>query len=583
MSVISPPREPGMLDGQSVRSESAAGLTGAEARRRLREYGLNETSRRSRAARVAQLILLLVNPLVVILLIASIASALLGEGANAAIIGAIVLLSVTIDAFQSYRSQRAADALRASVSLTATVRRDGVWTEIPTRELVPGDVFRLHAGDLVPADAQLVEAKDLHVQQAALTGESLPVEKTVDEVGSVGESDANARSRIFLGTSVVSGAAVAEVTATGQSTAFGDIAARLSATPPPTEFERGLRQFGYLITRTVIFLVLFVLLLNLVLHRDPLESFLFALALAVGLTPEFLPMITTVTLGQGAIRLGRRKVIVKQLAAIQNLGNIDTLCSDKTGTLTSGNMVLEQPLDCVGNHSSWTGTLGYLNSYFESGFRNPLDTALLDYHAAGTAGYDKVDELPFDFERRRLSVIVKQGDRCLMITKGAPESILPVCTRYEGEARIRALDPDARSRAVETFQALSRQGKRVLAIGYREVASQAVHRTSDEHDLVLAGFLSFTDPPLPDTATIVGALKDDGVAIKVLTGDNELVARYVCESVGLDGHSIVLGSDLDRIDNRALEQIAESTSVFARVSPAQKDRVILALKRRGHV
>lgn len=572
-----------MLDVHPLSPPETLGLTTSEAQNRLREFGWNEITRKSRSARLTELILLLANPLVVILLIASVASALLGERVSAAIIASIVLLSVVINAFQSYRSQRVTEALRGSVALTASARRDGTWTDVQTRELVPGDVVRLQAGDLVPADARLFESHDLHVQEAALTGESLPVEKSVAEDASGDASTETSQSHVYLGTSIVSGMAIAVVTATGRNTAFGDIAARLSATPPPTEFERGLRQFGYLITRTVIFLLLFVLLFNLALHRDPLESFLFALALAVGLTPEFLPMITTVTLAQGAMRLGRRKVIVKQLAAIQNLGSIDVLCSDKTGTLTSGDMVLEQPLDSRGCPSKWTGTLGYLNSFFETGLRNPLDAAILNSDGTDVTGYEKVDELPFDFERRRMSIVVKHGDRFVLITKGAPEGIVPICVSYESGTEILPLEVEARVRTDETFQGLSRQGKRVLAIGYRDVAAQSSYRVADENDLILAGFLPFTDPLLPDAPAIVRALQADGVAIKVLTGDNELVAKHVCESVGLDSASIVLGDDLERIDNHALEHIAETTSIFARVSPAQKDRVILALKRRGHV
>jgi Mg2+-importing ATPase len=582
MNGVLPTRDAGMLEVDHVDPPETVGLTTSEAQSRLREFGWNETSRKSRSARLTQLILLLANPLVVILLIASVASAVLGERVSAAIIATIVVVSVVINAVQSYRSQRVTDALRSSVALVAEVRRDGRWIEIPTRELVPGDIVRLKAGDLVPADGRLVEARDLHAQEAALTGESLPVEKMVP-AGKDDTQRATSRSHVYLGTSIISGTAITEVTATGRKTAFGDIAARLSAAPPPTEFERGLRQFGYLITRTVIFLLLFVLLFNLALHRDPLESFLFALALAVGLTPEFLPMITTVTLGQGAMRLGRRKVIVKQLAAIQNLGSIDVLCSDKTGTLTSGDMLLEQPLDSDGCASEWTGTLGYLNSSFETGFRNPLDAAILAYNATDVTAYEKVDELPFDFERRRLSIVVRQSGRYLLITKGAPESILPICASYESGERVLLLDDAARARIDATFQTLSRQGKRVLAIGYRDVATQSSYRVADEVDLIFAGFLPFTDPLLPDTLAIVRALQDDGVAIKVLTGDNELVAKHVCEAVGLDGSSIVLGDDLEHIDNHALEHIAETSSIFARVSPAQKDRVILALMRRGHV
>jgi Mg2+-importing ATPase len=518
------------------------------------------------------------------LLIASVIAGLLGEVVNAIIIVVMVLLSIGLNFIQNYRSQRAVERLRRGVALTAAVLRDGNWVEIPRRELVPGDIIRLAAGDLVPADGRLLQALDLHVQQAALTGESMPVEKEASESEPASQNLADARNKVFLGTSVVSGTAIAVITATGPKTAFGDIAARLAARPPDTEFERGLKHFGYLIMRTVFFLVLFVFLLSIPLHHNLFESLLFAVALAVGLTPEFLPMITTVTLAQGASHMARQKVIVKHLAAIQNLGSMDILCSDKTGTLTSGSMALDLHLDPLGKASEHVLLLAYLNSFHETGIRSPLDAAILQQDAPDITAYRKLDEMPFDFERRRLSVVIEHDNERLLITKGAPESVLEVCTAYEKDGQHDIpFDDEARAQCEATYKGLCAQGYRVLAVAYRVVPPREAYHAVDEKDLVLAGFVAFFDPPLEGVADVLQALHEDGVEVKILTGDNELVTQHVCSQVGLDGTSIVLGEQIDRMTDAALAHVAEQTRVFARVSPAQKNRILLALKSRGHM
>jgi Mg2+-importing ATPase len=439
-----------------------------------------------------------------------------------------------------------------------------------------------------PADARLLHTKDLHVNQAALTGESLPVEKEASVKGAAvvetaAVPSANARNAVFLGTSIVSGTATAVVTATGPATAFGDIAARLAARPPETEFERGTKQFGYLIMKTIIFLVFFVLLVSIVMRHNPLESLLFALALAVGLTPEFLPMITTVTLGRGALHMARHKVIVKHLEAIQNFGSMDVLCSDKTGTLTSGAMTLDQHVDALGNPADHVLLLGYLNGTYESGVKNPINVAILQHDPLDISAYRKVDEIPFDFERRRLSIVTEAKGERLLITKGAPESVLPCCSQCEVQGQTHPLDDAARAKCQAIYDGLSATGYRVLAVASRPVTPQEVYRIADEQDLALAGFLAFSDPPLADAAASLDALRRDGVRVKILTGDSELVAHHICAQVGLDAHHIVLGDALDRVSDTALAAVAEQTIVFARVSPMQKHRIILALKGRGHV
>ena len=578
--------------------DAAAGLSTTEARLRLTRIGPNEPVSSRRTSGLVQILLLFINPLAIILLVASAISAAVGEVINASIIALMVLLSAALNFVQTYRSQRAVERIRKEVAPTARVLRDGNWTEIPRREVVPGDVIKLIAGDLVPADGWLFAARDLHVQQAALTGESLPVEKGAVDLAATSRETSDDH-KVFLGTSAISGTGTVLVTATGKSTVFGDIATRLATKPPETEFERGTRQFGLLIMKTTILLVLFVLTVSVVLHHNFLESLLFAVALAVGLTPEFLPMITTVTLGQGAVHMARKKVIVKHLEAMQNFGSIDVLCSDKTGTLTSGLMALDQHLDPFGAPCERVFLLAYLNSLHETGVSNPLDQAIKSQAVSRSANpldeavlrhdhpdiraYRKVDEIPFDFERRRVSIVVEHEDKRLLITKGAPESVLPVCSAYELNGKQQPLDADSRAHCEAAYRELCAKGFRVLAVAYSAVPRQDVYRAGDEAKLMLAGLLTFSDPPLESAKLALQDLSRDGIQVKILTGDNELVTQHICSQVGLDVGRIILGDELERMTDPALAHVVEQTSVFARVSPAQKNRIILALKHRSHV
>jgi len=429
----------------------------------------------------------------------------------------------------------------------------------------------------------VLSSADLHLQQAALTGESLPAEKLPSK-GPPDLSGPESPDLVFLGTSVVSGIGTAVVFATGGDTAFGDVVQRLAARPDETEFERGARRFGLLIMRTVVFLVLFILALNVALGRDAMQSLLFSLALAVGLTPEFLPVITTVTLGQGAIQMAREKVIVKHLSAIQNLGSIDLLCSDKTGTLTAGTMSLDASLGPFGGTSARALSLARLNSALETGIKSPLDAAILEGRSGETDGARKVDEIPFDFERRRLSIVVEKDGELLLVSKGAPEGVLALCTRYEEEGGdVRPLDAAARERAEATFREASARGFRVLGIASGRPPAAERYTAADERELTLAGFLTFADHPLEDVDASIAKLRADGVDVKILTGDNELVTRHVCSRVGVSHERLVLGSEIEPLDEPALGVVAEQATVFARVSPAQKHRIIRALKARGHV
>jgi P-type Mg2+ transporter len=560
------------------------GLSEREAKERLRQFGPNDPAARKHGALAFELLLLLLNPLVLILLIASGISVVVGQSVDATIIFVIAMLSVAINFVQTYRSQRAVQKLQEHVSVTATVLRDGNWQEVRRERIVPGDLVRLGAGDLIPADGWLLDSRDLYVQQAALTGESMPVEKGATGSTRTADESAGSSSLVFLGTSVVSGTGIARIVATGGRTSFGLISAKLRERAGETEFERGLRQFGMLIMRAVLFLILFILVVRVALHKDAFESFLFAVALAVGLTPEFLPMITSVTLGRGAVRMAHEQVIVKHLPAIQNFGSIDILCSDKTGTLTTGVMALHSAVDAAGKRSDHALELAYLNSKFETGIRSPLDSAILQCQQSVAEGCTKRDEIPFDFNRRRLSVVLDAPGRGrILITKGAPEGIMVLCESYEAQGREHEFDSKAREQAQKVYEDLCSQGFRVLAVGFRSVDQQDSFTSADEHSLVLAGFLAFADPPSPDAATALEQMKHDGINIKILTGDNELVTRHVCAEVGLEVSPIVLGDEVDGMTDPALGQISERTAVFARVTPMQKLRILRALRQRGHV
>jgi len=566
---------------------SPSGLTQEEAEARLRQFGPNDPTPRRQGALVVELLSMLINPLVIILLIACVLSVAVGQTADAAIIFVIAMLSVAINFFQTYRSETAARKLREHVCLTATVMRDDKWHEIPREQVVPGDLIRLVAGDLVPADGLLLESRDLYVQQAALTGESMPAEKDAKSSETASEASAESPNRVFLGTSVVSGTALARIAATGSRTSFGLIGAKLRERTGETEFERGLRQFGMLIMRVVLFLVLFILIIRVALHKDAFESFVFAVALAVGLTPEFLPMITSVTLTRGAVRMAREQVIVKHLPAIQNFGSIDVLCSDKTGTLTVGLMKLHSSVDALGQNAGHPLRLAFLNSTFETGIRSPLDAAILQDKTQTANAFTKCDEIPFDFNRRRLSVVLQpkttSATERLLITKGAPEGILALCVSYESGEQQLLLDAAARENARRVYENLCAQGLRVLAVAFRKTDKREGFSPEDENSFVLAGFLAFDDPASPDAAEALAQMRRDGITLKILTGDNELVAKHTCEEVGLAASVVLLGPEIETMTEPALGHMAEEATVFARVTPMQKLRILRALRQRGHV
>jgi Mg2+-importing ATPase len=574
------------------------GLTSQQARDLMRTHGPNTLQKAAQRSLVLQFLAHFRNPLVLVLLAASLLSALTGDASGALIIGVIVVLSVTLDFVQAHRAGRIAAGLALQVAVTATALRDGTPQEIPVAELVPGDLVLLSAGDLVPADAWLLQAHDFFVNQAQLTGEPFPVEKkSAAEAGlshpmrPIAAFTLDARDCIFLGSTVVSGSARACIGRTGSETALGQIALDLNKTAPATAFETGTRQFGMLIMRLTLLLVFFTLLVNLALERPLLESFLFAVALAVGLTPELLPMVVSVTLAKGAMRMATLKVIVKRPSAIQDMGAMDVLCTDKTGTLTEAHIRLERHIDAQGQTSARVLSLAYLNSYFETGLKSPLDDALLQHSEIDATPWRKIDEVPFDFERRRVSVLLESrgaqtpATARLLVVKGAPEDILALCSHFEDASGAPVpLDEAARTRIEALFNGLGEEGFRVLAVATREEPLQMQHaRVSDESALVFAGFAAFLDPPKPSAGLALQAMAASGVAVKIVTGDNERVTRHVCAQLGVPILGMLTGSEIAGLSDEALFARVEGVNLFCRVNPAQKNRIILALKSRGHV
>ena len=571
-------------------SSAAAGLASSVAAARLACVGPN-VLKPGRHSILRQFLMRFGNPLVIVLLAACAISAATGDATSAVLIAVMVLLSVALDFVQEYRAGQAAEQLSRQVALTASVLRDGVRRDIPAEQLVPGDVVFLSAGDLVPADAQVLVARDFFVNQALLTGEAFPVERHAAAAPVAADGiDTDIDGQVFMGSTVVSGSAQLQVLRTGKATAIGRIAQELEKPPPPTAFEIGTRRFGLLIMRLTLLLVLFTFLVNMAFHRPLLQAFLFGVALAVGLTPELLPMIVSVTLSRGALRMARKQVIVKRLSAIQDMGAMDVLCTDKTGTLTEARIRLQHHIDPAGNDSARVLQLAILNSTYESGLKSPLDEAILAPNGIDVSGWRKLDEVPFDFERRRVSVLVENADQRLLIVKGAPEDVLRVCAQVEagtgadGSPRVDALDDAHRQACAALLERLASQGFRTLAVAWRiEPGDFIAATTADESALVLAGFLAFLDPPKESAKPALAALAASGVTVKVVTGDDALVARHVCGELGMQVTGVLTGAQIEAMNDDALRARVGEVNLFARANPQQKTRVLLALKARGHV
>ena len=557
------------------------GLAGAEAARRLRLSGANTLKAGKKAGALRLLLAQFKSPLILILLGAAALSFYLRESVDASIILAIVLLSGLLGFWQEKRAADAVGRLLALVRVEAEVLRDGRAVDVSADEVVPGDLCLLNAGDCVPGDCLLLEAKDLFIDEAALTGESFPAEKHAC-VLPAGTPLAGRANSLFMGTHVVSGSARALVARTGEATEFGRVSAHLRLKPPETEFERGVRRFGYLLTEVTLVLVVLVFGVTVYLERPVLDSFLFALALAVGLIPELLPAVITVNLAVGAERMARRKVIVKQLASIENFGAMDVLCSDKTGTLTDGTVRLRGALGVDGLESEKALLYASLNSSFETSFTNPIDEAVRAYRRFDLDGYVKADEVPYDFVRKRLSVLVERGGRRLMVTKGALANVLDVCSAAELPGGEAADVGEVRESVRRRFEDLSARGLRTLGLAYKDAGAAPRINREDEAGMTFLGLLVFDDPPKEGVARAVEELRGLGVSLKVITGDNEHVARSVARQVLGHDPQVVTGPELHRMTDEALRRRAPGAEVFAEVEPNQKERIIAALRRAGH-
>ena len=559
------------------------GLSTRQAAARRRRHGPNRLRPPAGPTLARRIAARLLDPLILVLIAASLISALTGDAISFGFVAVVVIFSVALDLLQEHRAGRAVQALQHSVALRVRAWRDGRCVELPAEQLVPGDCVELSAGSLVPADARVLSATDFFVNQAALTGEAWPVEKqAVDRPGHI--DTFGAAHAVFTGSSVVSGSARVLVCTTGGATELGRLARSLSEEPPPTAFEQGTRRFGLLLTRATMGLVLFVLLVNTLHQRPALESFLFSVALAVGLTPELLPMIVSVTLARGAVRMSRRKVIVKRLSAVQDLGAMDVLCADKTGTLTEAKLRVEQVLDAQGRASRHVFELAWLNSRFETGLKAAIDEAILAHGEADASDWRKLDEVPFDFERRRVSVLLEHADLRLLIVKGAPEDILRLSVAVESGAGAQTLDNEARSRIAALFDDCSARGQRLVAVASRRITDGTMDVTaSHEHDLVFAGFVAFADPPKLSTATALRSLSDHGVALKIVTGDNEAVTRHLCQVLQLPVTGVLSGTQVAAMDDLSLRAAVSHVNLYCRVTPVQKNRIVRALKDAGHV
>jgi Mg2+-importing ATPase len=555
---------------------SPEGLTEEEAQRRLQEFGPNLLRPPRKSAGPGIFLGQFKSPILLILIFAAGLSVFLRDPLDAFIILTIVLISGFLGYWQEKGAAEAVQKLLALVQAKVTVLRGGRPREVPLEAVVPGDALRLKAGDVIPGDGRVLLSKDLFVDEAALTGETFPAEKTAGTV-------AAETGLAFLGTHVVSGTGVAVVVRTGRQTELGQISEQLRLRPPETEFEHGVRRFGFLLMEVTLLLVMAIFAINVYLERPVLEAFLFSLALAVGLTPQLLPAIISINLAHGAKRMARERVIVKRLAAIENFGSMNVLCSDKTGTLTEGVIKIHAGLDARGTESGKVLFHAYLNAFFQTGFTNPIDQALCALAPFDLSAYRKLDEVPYDFIRKRLSILVSKGDKRLVVTKGALTNVLSVCRAAEfadGQtADLAAVQGEIQQR----FEELSGQGFRVLGVAYREAGAERLLNREEERDLIFLGFLVLNDPPKAGVGETIRQMKQLGITLKIITGDNRLIAAYVGRQIGLTNLTLLTGPELHRISNRALLKKVNEVDLFAEVAPNQKERIILALKKAGQV
>jgi P-type Mg2+ transporter len=573
---------------------SAEGLSLQEAQVRLRHYGQNVLAK-DQYVRIATLLgHALRNPLVILLVALATISTLSGDIRSSILMLVMVVLSVGLRFFQDFKANSAVSKLSAMISLTANVVRDGKLQETAVAQLVPGDVIQLAAGDMIPADVRIFQAKDLFVSQGALTGESYPVEKSAIEQTTGEEMPIALANIAFLGTSVETGSANAVVVATGKDTYLGGMTESIQEQRPETAFDKGVLRFTWLMLRLMLVMVPLVFVVNGLTKGNWTQAFFFALAVAVGLTPEMLPMIVTVCLSKGAVAMGRKRVIVKRIEAIQNLGAMDVLCADKTGTLTIDHVTLERHCNVILSEDEGVLSLAYLNSHFQTGLKNVLDRAILTHAETHTDAninaYEKIDEIPFDFQRRIMSVVVRTPDgKDRVISKGAPEAIFPKCVYFDLNGALLPMDHQHIEDLKKEYELLSADGFRVLAMASKDINPRGIvagdatpYSKADECDLILRGYVAFLDPPKESAQAAIKAMLAHGISVKVITGDNDLVARKICTEVGLSTDFVLLGDVIEKLSDELLIQVVEKTTLFARVTPAHKQRIIVALQANGH-
>jgi Mg2+-importing ATPase len=563
-------------------SVTVTGITSEEAKKRLINYGANRLKPQKRTDAFTLLIAQFKSPIILILIFATGLSLFLHNIIDASIIFAIVLISGLLGFWQEYSASNAVEKLLALVQITASVLRDEAEKEIPVEDIVPGDIIILNAGDIVPGDSMLIESKDLFVDEAMLTGETFPVEKNVS-VLTADTPLAERLNSVWMGTHIVSGRAKALVILTGINTEFGKVSERLKLKPQETEFEHGIRRFGYFLGEVTLILVVIIFGINVFLHRPVLDSFLFSLALAVGLTPQLLPAIISINLAHGAKKMALKKVIVKRLASIENFGSMNIICSDKTGTLTEGIVQIESALDVNGKASDKVFLYSYLNAFYQTGFTNPIDQAILTYKKIDLSGYRKQDEIPYDFLRKRLSISVIQNNVQLILTKGALANILDVCSSAE-TAEGTIVDIASVNDIIQKhFEEFSNLGFRTLGIAYKNISAGSLIQKSDEKDMTFIGFLTLFDPPKANILDTISELKKLGVSLKIITGDNHLVAVSLSKKMGLPDNKIITGPELRQMSDAALLRQVGAINVFAEIEPNQKERIIIAMRKAGNV
>ncbi len=559
------------------------GLTSTEASQRIDTFGLNLIQAKKQVTPIKLFLNQFKSPIMLILIAAVVVSAIVRDLTDAVIILLIVLGSALLSFIQEYNASSAAEKLKQQVSVQANVVRDDQPQSIPSEQVVPGDIVMLSAGSLIPADGIVLEEKDFFVNQALLTGETFPAEKKPGSVPA-NASLSERTNTVYMGTNVRSGSARVLIVQTGPDTFFGHLSHRLTLRPPETEFESGIRRLGLLLTEIMLLLVLGIFFINVLFHKAIIDSLLFSIALAVGLTPQLLPAIININLSKGSQALAERGVIVRRLEAIENFGSMDTLCTDKTGTITEGVVKLDSALNINGQESAEIFRLAYTNAHYQTGLSNPLDEAILAKKDMNLDKVTKLDEVPYDFQRKRLSVLVHQNGENLLITKGALENVISVCSQFHDEQAFKSLDEKTMSGINERFASWSSQGYRVLGICTKTLpGEQECISRMDETEMTFTGFLLFFDPPKKDAQQTIHRLAELGVQLKIITGDNPMVAAHTAEAVGLNPGSILTGTQLDNMHDEALWNIAEQTVIFADVDPNQKERIILALKKTGHV